>query len=106
MDQLTMHCDASGPRTTLHIDGALEARHCRLLRETLDMATTLRPGNPVVVDLRRVTYFGIAAQACLAAAIRQSTRLRQSLTLRNVPAQVGPALRPPAARRRAVLVRV
>lgn len=106
MDQLSMHCDASGSHTTLHIDGALEARYCRLLRETLDMATALRPGNPVVVDLRGVTYLGTAAQACLAAAIRQSARFRQSLTLRNLPAQAGPALRPPTARRRAAFVRV
>lgn len=101
MDDLTIHFDVSGQRAVLTLEGPLDARHCRLLREALDVARTLRPGKPVDVDLAEVTQLGIAAQICLAAALRDGQRTHRPLTLRNVPPHAGPALqlsRPPQRR--------
>lgn len=106
MDELTIHYHASGRRAVLELSGPLDAQHCRLLREALDMARTIRPGKPVDVDLAAVTRLGIAAQVCLAAAVRDGQRTRRPLTLRNVPPHAGPALQLPRSERRMTVTRL
>ncbi|GAA3394971.1 hypothetical protein GCM10020369_66340 [Cryptosporangium minutisporangium] len=77
------------------LSGPLDAQHCRLLREALDMARPIRPGEPVDIDLSAVSRLGVAAKVCLAAAVRDGQRTRRPLILRNVPPQAGPELQLP-----------
>lgn len=85
MDQLTIHCDLTGPRAVVCVTGALNAERCGILRETLDMALTVRPHRPVDVDLSGMTRLGVAARTCLTAAIAEGRRTGRPLHLRNVP---------------------
>lgn len=106
MEELTIRYDATGPRAVLAVKGPLDAQHCRLLREALDMARTIRPGKPMDIDLADVTRLGIAAQVCLAAAVRESRRTQRPLALRNLPPDASPALHLQRPERRTTLSRL
>jgi len=84
MADLTLQCAVDHGTTVLTVAGAVEAHRCWSLRDGLEMALSLRPKGPIVVDLARVDWLAAAAVLILRRAADDARRAGRSLTVRHL----------------------
>ena len=81
---LTLEYRLKGPVTTMTVQGTIDAPDCATLREGLDLALSLRPAGPIVVDLRDVGSLALAALVILDRAAADARRAGRVLSVRTL----------------------
>ena len=84
MDGLTLQFELRAGTTTMTVEGDVDAENCETLRDGLDLARTLRPSGPIVVDLDRVGRLAVAALVILRGASDDARRDGRAMSLRNL----------------------
>ena len=77
-------CHIDGDTTHVTVRGPVYARHCRTLREILDMAITLRPRGPIMVNLDGVSYLTPAALAVIRTSAIIATRAGRAMRVNHL----------------------
>lgn len=84
MPELTVSCKVDGRATVLTVEGRVEAHDCRIVREALEMARTLRRSGPIAVDLGSAEHLPVAALLMLRRAGDEAIREGRRLTVRKL----------------------
>jgi anti-anti-sigma regulatory factor len=82
--ELTLRYDIRGASTVVVVEGSVDARRCRTLRDGLEMACMLRGSGPIVVDLERVDRLAAVALLILRRATDEALRAGRTLTVRHL----------------------
>lgn len=90
-------CHIDGDTTHVTVRGPVYARDCRTLREILDMAITLRPRGPIMVNLDGASYLIPAALAVIRTSAIIATRASRAMRVNHLHPNALNA-RPAAAR--------
>ena len=81
---LTLEYRLKAAVTTMTVEGTIDAPDCATLRDGLDLARSLRPSGPIVVDLTGVDRLALAALVILDRAAADARRAGRVLSVRNL----------------------
>jgi anti-anti-sigma regulatory factor len=89
VDELTMTYEVRRHTTIMKVSGVVDADRSTDLDDGLEVARTLRPRGPIVVDLSGVEEFGASALLSLMRAVQETQRADRPLTVRGLfPAKI------------------
>jgi hypothetical protein len=83
-DNLTLQYQLKAGATTMTVVGTVAARDCTRLWEGLELARSLRPTGPIVVDLAGVDSLALAALVILDRAATDARRAGRAMSVRNL----------------------
>jgi anti-anti-sigma regulatory factor len=89
VDELTMTYEVRRHTTIMKVAGVVDADRSTDIDDGLEVARTLRPRGPIVIDLSGVEAIAASALLSLMRAVQESERADRPLTVRGLfPAKI------------------